>query len=147
MEAQHRKDFSPFLSRQCPAVATLELQGGNTRPQTFCQYSSCLCSSSKCTPASLSNCTKWGPPGSLGTTWAAQCSPLLASAHDARLLPVTSRMERKQVGGLAQVWVAQVGEGHPGYMPCEDRPSHPWTSGIFIGFQEVGNISITAHIP
>ena len=27
---------------------------------------------------------------------------------------MTSRMERKQVGGLAQVWVAQVGEGHAG---------------------------------
>ena len=32
-------------------------------------------------------------------------------------------------------------------IPCEDRPFYPWTSGIFIGFQKVGNISITARIP
>ena len=30
-----------------------------------------------CTPASLSNCTKWCPPGSLGKTWPGQRRPLL----------------------------------------------------------------------
>ena len=86
LEAQHRKDFSPFLSRQCPAVATLELEGGNhvPRPSVNTHRASAALANAHAAAQSveLHTCQpeqlhKVGSFGSLGTTWAGQRRPLL----------------------------------------------------------------------